>query len=76
MLYRDIYNAALPLMGEGTGASDSVLEEKAKELFDEFFVAFGKREVQIERYYDHFMASGALSNLFKPGNNSKKPIII
>ena len=51
-------------------------EEKAKELFDEFFVAFGKREVQIERYYDHFMASGALSNLFKPGNNSKKPIII
>lgn len=32
MIYRDIYNAALPLMGEGTGASDSVLEEKAKEL--------------------------------------------
>ena len=51
-------------------------EEKAKELFEKFLDDFGKREVMIESYYDHFMVAGALSPMIKPGNNSKKPIII
>ena len=49
---------------------------EAEAKFKEFFTAFGKKEVEIERYYDHFMAQGALGALFKPNNLNNKPIIV
>ncbi len=51
-------------------------EENAEVLFKSFLTSFGKRECEIEKYYDHFMTCNALSPIFKPNNTSKKPIIV
>ncbi len=51
-------------------------EKEAEVKFKTFMSEFGKRECQIEKYYDHFIAVNALSSLFKPRSESKKPIIV
>ena len=51
-------------------------EEEAQKKYKSFMVAFGAKEREIERYYDHFMAEGALGALFKPNNLNNKPIIV
>ena len=51
-------------------------EEEAHRLGTEFLNEFGSKEIYIENYYDHFMAEGAISTIFKVKNNSKAPIIV
>ena len=47
-------------------------EELAEELAEAFFDKFGKYEVEIERYYDHFMAKKSLIRIVK---TKKKPVL-
>ena len=47
-------------------------EELAEELAEAFFDRFGKYEVEIERYYDHFMAKKSLLRIVK---TKKKPVL-
>ena len=47
-------------------------EEHAEELAEAFFDNFGKYEVEIERYYDHFMAKKSLIRIVK----IKKKIVL
>ena len=51
-------------------------DELAFELFNKHFASFGKRECEIERYYDQFMAKNTFKPLFKVGDPDKKPIIV
>ena len=47
-------------------------EELAEEIAEAFFDRFGKYEVEIERYYDHFMAKKSLSRISK----TKKKVVL
>lgn len=51
-------------------------EEEAEKKYKAMFVEFGKREVEIQQYFDHFMAVYALADLFKPYSKSTKPVIV
>ncbi len=50
-------------------------EDGAAELYTRLRVEFGKREIYIERYYDHLGIMFGLSNVFKKGNVNQEPII-
>ena len=39
--------------------------EGAKQLYDAFFDEFGKRELEIERYFDHFLARISFKKIFE-----------
>lgn len=39
-------------------------DASAKRMFEEFALEFGKYELEIERWYDHFLAIGSLSGVF------------
>jgi len=47
-------------------------EELAEEIAENFFDKFGAYEVEIERYYDHFMAKKSLIRIVK---TKKKPVL-
>ena len=51
-------------------------EEEAEAKYKAMFVEFGKREVEIQPYFDHFMAVYTLADVFKPHSKSTKPIIV
>jgi len=51
-------------------------EEEAEKKYKAMFAEFGKREVEIQQYFDHFMAVYALAGLFKPYSKSTKPVIV
>ena len=40
-------------------------------MIQEFFSDFGKYEVEIERYYDHYLAAYSLLRAMKPLKNRK-----
>lgn len=42
-------------------------DEEAKKFYTDFLNEFGKKEVEIERYYDHFMSHVAFDPIFKSG---------
>jgi len=47
-------------------------EELAEEMAEAFFDKFGKYEVEMERYYDHFMAKKSLIRIVK----TKKKVVL
>jgi len=51
-------------------------EQEAWDKYQFLRLEFGKHELEIERYYDHFMAAHTFKSLFKIGSNLKKPIIV
>ena len=51
-------------------------EEEAFEKYTKLRLHFGKVEVGIERYYDHFMMAVALEGIFKVNSNIARPIIV
>lgn len=40
-------------------------DEEARAFYDQFFAEFGKKEVEIERYYDQFNTKNAFEAIFK-----------
>lgn len=51
-------------------------DEQALELYNALRSEFGRREIVIEPYYDHFEAMNSLLPIFRLDEKSKKPIIV
>lgn len=51
-------------------------EEEAQKLYREMINEFGKREIAVERYYDHFLAMYTYQNVFKINNRTDKPVVV
>ena len=51
-------------------------DERALELFEEFRLEMGRREIEIERYYDHMLAIGSLQIVFNTKTQSEPVLII
>ena len=50
-------------------------DEEALALFEEFCAEFGKREIDIEPYYDHGTAMMAIRSIFM-NKRSKDPLMV